>query len=321
LTKKSLLIIPFLFIGCGIGKNSNEESVSIPKWYIQAPKSSQYLYGTGEGYSIDEAKNSALNQIASSLSVTISSKFQKSEGYSNNDNYNTSFFRNVKNDVKAEVKKIDFSNVEIVNNKLIDGKYYILVKVDKSELFKITNEKFLILDKQIQEQLNIKTNNEYEQLRTINKSIPNIKEALYKANILYILNNSFDLKGYSDKYSSYLNKKENLLNNITISVLNPNNQFSNKLIELLNEKNYKVKNNGTVNVDISSKKRFSITYGMDIARVSVNIQVTANNKIVYSQNLEVKGISNTKEQALAKASNDFKKQISKIGIEKILGIE
>lgn len=319
MTKKALLVVPFLIIGCGSAPK-NVEQTSIPNWYIQAPQSTTYLYGAGEGYSIDEAKNSALNQIASSLSVTISSNFKKSEGYSSGSAGN-SFFKNVKNDVNAEVKKIDFSNVEIVNNKLIEGKYYILVKINKQKLFNTTKEKFQILDNQINEQLNLSTTNEYETLRNINKTIPNINQALAKANVLYALNGSFDLKGYSDKYSSYLTKKEELLNKITVSVSNPNNQFSQKLIELLNEKNYKIKSDSVVNIEVSTKPRFSETYGMQVSRVTVNLKVTANNKTIYSENIEVKGISNTREQALAKASINFKKKVLEIGVEKILGIE
>lgn len=317
--KKLLLVVPFLILGCGTAPQLKQQT-SLPNWYIQAPQNSSYLYGSGEGDSIQEAKNNALNQIASSLSVSISSNFQKDEGYSSGSN-GSSFFKNVKNNVNAEVKKIDFSDVEIVHNKLISGKYYILVRINKEKLFNSTKEKFLILDNKIKEQLNLNSNNPYEILRNINKAIPSINQALAKANVLYALNSNFNLKAYSKKYSSYLTKKEQLLNKITISVSNPNNQFSQKLIELLNEKNYKIKTNSVVDIKISTKPRFTETYGMKIARVSVNLKVIANNKIVYSANMEVKGISNANSQALAKASNAFKQKLSEIGIEKILGIE
>ena len=319
INKKLLLVVPFLILGCGTAPQLKQQT-SLPNWYIQAPQNSAYLYGSGEGDSIQEAKNNALNQIASSLSVSISSNFQKDEGYSSGSN-GSSFFKNVKNNVNAEVKKIDFSDVEIVHNKLISGKYYILVRINKEKLFNSTKEKFLILDNKIKEQLNLNSNNPYEILRNINKAIPTINQALAKANVLYALNSNFNLKAYSKKYSSYLTKKEQLLNKITISVSNPNNQFSQKLIELLNEKNYKIKTNSVVDIKISTKPRFTETYGMKIARVSVNLKVIANNKIVYSANMEVKGISNANSQALAKASNAFKQKLSEIGIEKILGIE
>ena len=319
INKKVLLVVPFLILGCGTAPQLKQQT-SLPNWYIQAPQNSAYLYGSGDGDSIQEAKNNALNQIASSLSVSISSNFKEDEGYSSGSN-GSSFFKNVKNNVNAEVKKIDFSDVEIVHNKLISGKYYILVRINKEKLFNSTKEKFLILDNKIKEQLNLNSNNPYEILRNINKAIPSINQALAKANVLYALNSNFNLKAYSKKYSSYLTKKEQLLNKITISVSNPNNQFSQKLIELLNEKNYKIKTNSVVDIKISTKPRFTETYGMKIARVSVNLKVIANNKIVYSANMEVKGISNANSQALAKASNAFKQKLSEIGIEKILGIE
>jgi len=60
---------------------------------------------------------------------------------------------------------------------------------------------------------------------------------------------------------------------------------------------------------------------MDVARVTVDLKVVANGKTIYSNTMEVKGISNSKKQAFAKSAISFQKKISKIGIEKLLGIK
>jgi uncharacterized alkaline shock family protein YloU len=97
--------------------------------------------------------------------------------------------------------------------------------------------------------------------------------------------------------------------------------FGQKLVEVLNEKGYKISPNSNIKIKIKKQVRNSVTYGMQIARVTVNIQVVANNKVLNSNSIEVKGVSNTQQQALAKAANNFKKKIVGKGINKLLGFE
>jgi len=296
-----------------------EKSNSIPDWFYSVPKSQKYFYGAGEGKDIDEAKNSALNYIASEIQTAISSEFSKTSAYSKSEN-SSSFYESAKQNINAEVAKISFSNIEILKTVKVDNDIYILLRINKKELFKNLKTKFEILDSRIDSE--IKTSENYsplEQLITLNKLTPKIASALNQAMILATLNPNFDATKYAKKYNSYIAKKSEIYHKLSFKITS-NNQFAKKLIEVMNESGYKI-SNSNVKIRVIPNIRYSTPYGMSVARGTINIQVLANGKILKSTSLEVKGISNTKQEALAKAAINFKNQLQEKGINKLLGFE
>jgi len=297
-----------------------QTSDTIPDWFYAPPKSDKYFYGAGEGNNVEESKISALNFIAGEINTAVSSSFVKSEGYSQN-NLNTDFYKNVKTKTKSEVRKINFTNIEIMQTVKVNNKIYLLVRVDKHKLFTNLKMKFDLLHTKIVNQ--IKASKKYsllEQLITLNKTEKDIKKALSLANILFTLNPSFDIKKYTNQYNSYLTQKIDILHKISFSV-SGDKLFSQKLMEILNQEGYKISNNSDIKIKLKKQVRISKPYGMNVARVTVNIQVTAKNSILHSASIECKGISNTSSQAITKASIDFLQKLQKLSINKLLGFE
>ena len=303
-----------------VAKSMLQTSDTIPNWFYSPPKSDKYFYGAGEGRNVIESKNGALNFIAGEIQTSISSSFSKSESFTNN-NGNKDFYKSVKNKLRAEVKQINFTNIEIVKTVKVGNLIYVLVRVDKQKLFNSLKTKFETLDNKIDTE--IKTSQKYsllDQLITINKTIPEIQKAISLATILNTLNSNFDASKYTQKYNSYVSKRVEILHKLTFSV-NSNDLFGQKLVEVLNEQGYKISNNSNIQIKVNKQIRNSVTYGMHIARVTVNLQVIANNKVLNSNSIECKGISNTTSQAIAKAANNFKQKVEKLGINKLLGFE
>jgi len=297
-----------------------EKSNSIPDWFYSPPKSQKYFYGAGEGRNVDEAKNSALNYIASEIQTAISSEFSKTLSYSKSGD-SSSFYESAKQNINAEVAKISFSNIEILKTVKVDNDIYILLRVSKKELFRNLKTKFEMLDNKIDSE--IKTSENYsllDQLITLNKLTPKIASALNQAMILASLNPNFDATKYAKKYNSYIAKKSSIYHKLSFEVTS-NNQFAKKLIEVMNENEYKVSNNSNVQIRVIPNIRYSTPMGMSVARGTINIQVLANGKILKSTSLEVKGISDTKSQALSKAAINFKNQLQEKGLNKLLGFE
>jgi len=299
-------------------KSSLEKADSIPDWFYAPPKSNKYFYGAGEGDTTKQAQSSALDLIAREIQTTISSDLSISQGYTGS---NTNVYQSVQNNINTEVQKIKFSNIEIMKTVKVGNKIYTLVRVDKQQLFNSLKNEFETLDKKIDTQ--IQQSQKYsllDQLITLNKIKPEIKKAISIASILNTLNPNFDNQKYINKYNNYLNKKIKILHQLTFSV-SPNNLFSQKLIEVLNQNGYKISNHSNIKINIQKQVRNSNIMGLAVARVTVNIQVLAKNKILSSTSLEVKGISNNSKQALAKAANNFKQKLQKENINKLLGLE
>jgi hypothetical protein len=297
-----------------------ETSDKIPDWFYSPPKSQNYFYGAGEGRDANDAKNSALNYIASEIQTTISSEFSKTSAYSKSDS-SSSFYETAKKSMHSSVSKISFSNIEIVKTVKVDNEIYILVRINKQELFRNLKTKFELLNSQIDSKISIsKKYSLLDQLITINKLIPKIADALNQATILSTLNPNFNIKSYVKKYNSYIKKKSEIYHNLTFKVLD-NNLFAQKLIEVMNANNYKIGNSSNVKIRVIPNIRYSTPYGMSVVRATIQIRVIAKNKTLKSTSLEVKGISNTKSEAIAKAAITFKNKIEEKGINKLLGFE
>jgi hypothetical protein len=301
-------------------KSNLEVADKIPDWFYSPPKSANYFYGAGEGRDVEEAKVSALNFIAGEINTAVSSSFSKSEGYSNY-NGNSNFYRSVKSKTRSEVKKINFTNIEFVKTVKVGNKIYLLVRIDKQKLFNSLKTKFEMLDNEIDTKISSASHYSLlEQLISINKVQPKIEQAISLATILSTLNPNFPIQTYVSKYNSYLAKREQLLHKVTFAV-EGSDLFSQKLIELLNEKGYKIGSNSDIKIKLNKQLRFSKTYGMEIVRGTIHIKVVAKGETIHSNSIEVKGISNTKEQAIAKASLNFKQKLEKMGINKLLGFQ
>jgi len=303
-----------------IAKSMLETSDTIPDWFYSPPQSDKYFYGAGEGMDVKQAEAQALDFIAREIQTTISSSLNINQGYSNN-NGDSNFYKSVRNNIHTEVKKIQFTNIEIMKTLKVNNKIYILVRIDKQKLFNTLKTQFLMLDSKIDNEIKVSKNYSLlDQLITLNKVEAQISKALSQATILNTLNSNFDIQQYSNKYTNYLNQKIEILHKLTFGV-NSNDLFSQKLIEVLNESGYKVSNNANIKIKLSKQIRNSTTMGMAVSRITVNIQVMAKNKVLNSTSLEVKGISNNHSQAVAKAANNFKEKLEKEGINKLLGFE
>jgi len=303
-----------------VAKSILEVSDNIPDWFYSPPKSDTYFYGAGEGIDVKQAQAAALDSIAREIQTTISSNLNISQGYSSS-NGNSSFYKSVRNDIHTQVKKINFTNIEIMKTVKVGNNIYLLVRINKLKLFNSLKTQFEILDSKIDNEIKVSKNYSLlDQLITLNKLEPKISEALSKATILNTLNPNFDIKPYINKYNSYLNQKTKLLHQLTFSV-SSNDIFSQKLIEVLNQKGYKIASNSNIQIKVLKQIRNSTPMGMAVARITINIQVIAKNKILSSTSLEVKGISNTPSQAIAKAANNFKAKLLKANINKLLGFE
>jgi len=302
-------------------KSMLETAESTPDWFYAPPKSDKYFYGSGEGTTINEAKNGALNFIAGEIQTAVSSTFTKNEGFSNSSYGNSSFYKNVSNNIRAKVKQINFTNIEIMKTLKVGNNIYILVRIDKQKLFNSLKTQFETLDSQITSEVNTaKKYSLLDQLITYNKLTPKITDAMSQLNILNTLNQNFDIKPYVNKYNTYLSQKIDLLHKITFSV-SPNDLFAQKLIEVLNNQNYKISNHSDIKIKLQKQIRKSTPMGMAVVRITVNIKVITKGKILKSTSIEVKGVSNNHSQALAKAAINFKQKLQNLGINKLLGFE
>jgi len=289
-------------------------SKNIPNWFYAPPTDNNYFYGAGEGRNIQEAKNSALNFIGGEIQTSLSSKVLLISAYSKGQ-LGADSYHSAREEIKSKVQKIDFTNIKIIKVTKVNNLFYVLLKIEKTQLFNNLKKEFEKNNKQIEYILkNSENYSPFEKLKIINDITPLIKKGFSQITILSILNSGFNGNKYVDKYIRYLNIKNKIIHNLTFAV-NTNSVFGEKVIEVLNKKGYKVAKNGDIKIKLSKHLNFTTPYGMGVLRGEITIKMILNNTILYSDRFIIKGIGNTKQQAEIKAGIDFKTKLEKKGFK------
>jgi len=321
---KSLIITTVVVLLNGCVSSLAPKTVKnneIPSWYINALSNTpKYLYGEGSGSTLKEAKSNALDTMASRLIVSVSSNTNVSTTSSSGDSF--SYNKNINKKIKLDVQKIKFTNAKVIKNANIVDKFYILMKVNREELFNNNQKEFISNDQRIDKKYRqLLQYSKLERINLLKQMYPSIMENKERSIVLNAINNDFDQTPFLKKYDSYIDEISILKNNLTITVKTNNKYkyFADLLIDELNSNQYKISSNGDIVIKINNKVKYSIARGWNIAKVSTTLSVMSNNKIISNKTINSIGRSSTsKQSALESASNSFYKNVKKQTIDKIL---
>ncbi len=324
--KKSLatLSLAVAFSGC-VGGFGAKQEVPLPQWYLVAPtNTAQFLYGEGEGTSLEEAKKNALNTMASGLVVSVSSTMQTSTKSTTGTSGST-YSKDVSQDVKLEVQKIKFTNAVVKNSEMIAGKFYILMQVNRQELFAQQKGEFDSKDSRADELFgSLEGKAKLDQIHILQDMYPLLKETKAQTIVLNAINNNFPYATYTKKYDSYIDKLDDIKSSCVINVTTNQAEqyFSDNLIDLLNQNKFKISNSATnsdIMVQLSSSPKYSVASGWNIAKVSTTLSVLSNGKVVSNKIISTVGRSSTsKESALEDASKKFREEILKQTLDSVI---
>lgn len=327
----TLALFALLFLsGCTTKKEVDlTQKKVVPTWYATPPQTtSTTLYSIGEAQNKKEAIVDALNNMASTLSVSIASQFNSKEVVQ--DGVVSTHQLTALNEIQSDVKKLRISHYEVLDSKELGfRKYIVLIKSDKQKLFNsLKNEldqKFAFIDKRRE------TANRYhaiKQLNIYNKAKTDIADVENTLIVMNVLNESFDSKDYVDKVEAVNSDYSKLLSSITFGVKSNvearnleapirNGLSAKKLqIKYSTGKKYFI-------ITITSKIEKADAYGFTLARAAINIIVKDHRgSVVGSNKLNIVGQS-TQGYNIAKENVAIKlnEMIKKDGIGKVIGLD
>lgn len=331
--------LALLQVSC-IGLTNSKRTViySIPDWYsTTTTNSSVYYYGTGEGDTKEEAQNSALNQIASQISVTIKSTISSQQKQSI-DYGNEAYSSETKKRVEATVKAMRFSNFETTKIDLINGKYYLLVRVDRDALYSSKLKKLKLLDNEIKTMWQrYQMLPSFEKLILVQKINQKIEDVKVLFPILSAINRKFNETQYRKNYDSYQKDSTSLKDKIIVYFKKTNakevenviskhlSQFGIKIIHNKNEIPKKQLNNLIIinikrdAVEYKFKSASSKMANVKAAKITLTLTTLShNNEIIAKNILYLKDFSKESYQDAVKKTNQLDKIIQKNGILNIL---
>lgn len=203
----SVFVYTSLSTGCMKKDTVKITKTQIPEWFINSPQDSQNVfYGVGKGRSKEEAKNTALNDIASRISVTIQSTLssEKEQRISKGEE---SFISNSQQNLLAQVKAMEFSNYIISDMVIQEGFTYVLVNVDRKALYhknkKKLDSKMSVLQAKWGRYNTLHAFNRFDEIKQI-KSL--IDEVQVKLPIITAISDKFKDEEYRKKLEDYLDE-------------------------------------------------------------------------------------------------------------------
>lgn len=262
-----LFIFMFIFLQISFAAN-------VPQWFFNLPKERNQIIGYGTSKSLEEAKKSAKNEVATIISTKVDS-YMNLEKFSQGDKITKKFEKSI-----TITTNISLENVQVIRSEHVDDTWYIAASYDLSsfalQVKKMLGGTALVNEKQnryLSQTPLVKSLNEIIG-KTLNYNIyikDNIWWLSYKDQAIKIpKNNLHDLFAFKD--SKYINIQPN------------KNVF---------------KSNEEISFDIVSRKKgfvtlFYVNEAGNVGRIFENQQV--ENKLIYPTQSRVIVKNQLKEQ-------------------------
>ena len=318
-----------VLIGLGMGLIAGE---GVPSWYFNPPSDNETSwYGVGEGSSLRQAKDSALADVASKLSVTISSKVSKDAVQTTSGTF-SSYHQNINVNQESEVKKMSFNNFEVVSTSQNESKALVLVQVDKAKFLK---DQLQTLTDTVKDLDGLQQAPQGKSVLEQYQDFKNMESDVEKAKTIISILTTFDIPFERTKMSQAVNDYRDSMGAVRskiefyINADNDSRYCSDVLKEALATEKIKTSrylnrnnNKNIVVVDLDTEVTSKQLYGayMVNARTSVSLKSTEGSTL-STFIVESRGSSSLdRATALKNASNNFKQQVNEKGIFTFLGI-
>jgi len=311
-----VLIFATMILNTGCFSHKNK-TVKYPNWFYNIKKDTTvFYYGSGEGSSKKEAVTNALNEIASKVSVSISSTFDSTTSITTTKNSN-GYVKTINKNVQNKVKKIEFSSYKVIKfQQLTKNKCVVFISVNR-----LTNAQ-LMLDKintKIDEynntlkQTNLNIASKLKQYINVSDEITN--KTLPDCFIAKSLYNDEDISKSIQKLLDIKTTIDNFRNSISFSIVSDNIKgYKDVIAELLSQKKFAiVPSNSTITIKLSVKEDQVKSMGNYIIKSKVIITAVSNGDVIATKVLIVgaKSIANynqAKEFTLKSLKVKLKKQ-------------
>lgn len=311
---------------CGGSSPSPQENTSAnaPEWVYAAQKStSTHYYAVGSGKSKKAARLAALDNISSTISVSISSSTQVKKRISN-----SSYSRSMSQNILASTKKIKFVGTQEVKSAFVNDMFYVKMSVDKNALLKA----------QIKEAKNIQTkinalydssnaNGNFYFFSNKNAFDSMMQDFFSRITIAKTINPGFDDKADLDYFNKMNKKLDGKISALSVFVGSSHGQYKEVLQNHLASFGVKItktakknKSAFVVKINIVGKEKKVNTQnpklrGAKFASVNVNLQTTdSSGKIVAQNSIKLTNISKISYNDALEKGAYFNRYIKKNGL-------
>ena len=308
-----------------------ESSKQLPAWYLTPPAmTDEYLFGVGDGNTLEEARKSALENMISQLGITIASSYESTLNV--HKGYREYFTKKTSHNIKSEIASLRISNYETLQSEKRAYNNYIMLirsnkqqfteglikeldqKVDKIEVQRMLLQNSDVLSRyQFYTEASNELNDMFSTLLVLNTLDATFQDDLYMQTISAI---NTELQALKEQMTfSFVSDTDSTVFQEEISVA-----LTDKKMHIIDEKRV---DNDHVVIALHSTVNYALSHGFDIARVALVIEAKDyQGKMIGGNRMNLTGhATQGKAVALENASRKFRDLIKKDGLGLTLGIK
>lgn len=329
--RKTLILVIWAAIaqltGCATtapDQTQYQTTTSIPQWVKTPPRDNgQFLYGIGEGYSLDKAKQSALKDIAGKLATNVKSETENRTSL-NNGLTDSSFSQKI----NTQVEDIKLTDYELIKSSQQQDRIYVLIAMSRAAFIQDKQDQLKDLNTRIAAELKgIDSKNKTLQLVGYNHVINLANQA---RPLLYLLRTTdplFDGQHELDTYRQYEQKEKQLAATTDFYVTSApaiaalTEQVKTALQSNGFQLNNQTRADGVIEIKGSINK--AEIFSTKSVKINLNVLVkTATGQLISSKSYLLTGTSvDSYESAQRNAMNTLTQKIKdKAGIYLMLGL-
>jgi hypothetical protein len=326
---KLLFIFTSLFLlhGCASTNNNNNNNMMPPDWVLNpAQDNTDYIYGVGEGSTLQKAKQQAIRGIASKFSTKVKSESESRQRQTINngqEKYNESFSQKV----NTEVKDIEFTQVEQKKAEKVDRLYYVQVAIPRKAFIKDKTARLNTIMNNISTiLLDVKDKSQLHKLYAYNKIQAKTAQAEPIVYLIQAADKNFNSETYFKQFYKYRIEEAKLLSTTKFKIKSPRNlsPIANSLSDLLETYGFQVTRSNSYDavIQLQGSVKNTKAYSTYNTLITFSFLVKSPNGILYSKNAyKLNGASVSNHQvAYQNSADEFKETVkTRSDIYKLLG--
>lgn len=289
-----LLIFSGIFINCN-------KTVKYPSWYMIPPQNDNIsIYGTGEGFDVDDARRSALSNAASKLQVSVGSEFSSR---ADEDSLGYSASSSMK--VSSSVAKISFNNYEVIKNeKLTNNNNVVLIKIDANKFIDGMKNEILTLEERIKTYLKTPVSTKFKRYVDLNKGMKDLDDIKAKIKLISLIQNA-NYEGNSALYELISKEYSISSDSLSFTVVSNDQTLQNVIEKIISKSNISLNGSNAIKISANTDVRYTEINGGRFAKAETKISVIdLSGKTITSKVINSNGSSVVSNDAARKSAMD-----------------
>lgn len=252
-------------------------------WWFNPPEDTvEFMYGLGEGFTLQQARQAALADIAGKLSTEISSSLNRL-AQENDGRFNES----VRQEVSSQTANVELSQFQVIQSYQSNSMLRVLVRLDRQRLAKIWEQRIADLLKRITPIFSLESIRTTKEWREANSTLPYALEARTVSYQLFALTGQAVGPDIYDAVNDLISR-----HNVAVGVEGDSAELTKAIQDALTQMGLSICSSQCESViSYKAERKKMSAFGEYIAQVHLDLMLIENQNLQNSIRISTRAVS------------------------------